>query len=63
MKTYLIRADGITAVWFAGHVISAWYDVTGDSANLWLAHACTSRPPINDLRKLKSTQPNDKPTR
>jgi len=40
MKTYLVRADGITAVWYAGHVLSAW-DNVGNSVNLWYAYIVT----------------------
>lgn len=41
-RSILARRDGITAMWFADQVISAWYDETGDSANLWLAHVITA---------------------
>ena len=49
MKTRLARGNGITAVWYQGHVISAWYDDSGDSANLFMAHILTSsrtKPPV-----------------
>ena len=41
--TTLVRAERITAVWFGGHVISAWYDDTGDACNLFKAHVLTSK--------------------
>jgi hypothetical protein len=40
-KTYLIRAQGITAVWFKENVLSAWWTENGESCNLWLAYAST----------------------
>ena len=40
MTTYVIRAAGITVVWCAGRVLSAW-DAAGNSVNLFYAHAIT----------------------
>ena len=39
-KTYMVCHEGLTAVWFNGHVISAW-DNAGNSINLWFAHVVT----------------------
>ena len=40
--TILARHAGITALWFNGRILEAWYDETGEDANMWLAHASTS---------------------
>lgn len=45
--TSIARQDGVTAMWYGGRVISAWYDATGDSANLWLGYALTVSPQDN----------------
>ena len=44
-KTYMVCPGGLTAVWFNGHVISAW-DNEGNSINLWFAHVIT-KPIVN----------------
>ena len=42
MKTYVIRHEGVTAVWYGGRVLSAWDD-EGNSVNLFYAHAITKQ--------------------
>lgn len=44
MKTEVSRANGITAIWFDGRVLSAWHDDTGEGANLFAAHSITRFP-------------------
>lgn len=42
--TSIARSGRVTAVWYDGHVISAWYQDTGDPASLFKAHALTASP-------------------
>lgn len=40
MKTYIVRTEDITVIWFDGRVLSAW-DNNGNSVNLFYAHTIT----------------------
>ena len=40
-KTYIIRRDRITTMWYRRQIVAAWYADTGDAANLWYAHVLT----------------------
>ena len=40
MKTYVVRHEDITVVWYNDRVLSAWDDA-GNSVNLFYAHAIT----------------------
>ena len=37
MKTYIIRRDGITGLFYGPNLISAW-DAAGNLVNLWYAY-------------------------
>ena len=47
MKTYIVRHEGITAVWYNGQILSAW-DKAGDSVNLFLAYVVTKRLVVDE---------------
>ena len=40
-KTYVIRRDRITALWYREQIVAAWCEDTGDAANLWYAYVLT----------------------
>ena len=46
--TYIVRQQGMTAVWFANHIVSAWYDSDGGRANLWKAYVVTKAAAQNE---------------
>ena len=42
-KTYIIRRDGITGVFYGPNLISAWDSMTGLIVNLWYAYVILTR--------------------
>ena len=53
-KTYIVRADRITALWYRRQIVAAWCADTGNAANLWYAHVLTRDAALaQDPPKLK----------
>ena len=40
-KTYIVRAQGIAAMWYNNRIIAAWAESSGERINLWYAYVLT----------------------
>ena len=40
-KTYIVRAQGIAAMWYRNQIVAAWDERNGSSINLWYAYVIT----------------------